>query len=437
MGRSKFVRLSRCNDVASIERSFRDDAGRALATLAKMLGDIEAAEDAIQDAYLVALERWPREGHPKHASAWILTTARHRAIDKLRRERRGREKAERLAALEFGAPPRDPFAEDREMNVIPDDRLGLMFACCHPGLGVEARIALTLRTLGGLSTEEIAEAFLVPSATIAQRLVRVKRKIRDAAIPLDVPAPERLPERLADVCSVLYLIFNEGYLASAGDSLVRRDLCDEAIRLTRVLAHLMPQEPEVMGLLALMLYHHSRRDARSDSDGRLIPLAEQDRKLWDDTAIAEANAFMERAARHQFEGPYQLQAAIAAEHARARELGRVDWERIAELYAHLAAIAPSPIVDLNRAVALGFACGPLLGLAALDAIDARALETYHPAYVARADFLRRLGREAEARDAYAAALALTQNARERAFLEAKMLEAGASVTPRDDERDGR
>ena len=411
--------MPKCSD-AEIERSFRDDAGRALATLAKVLGDIDAAEDAVQEAYLIALERWPREGYPDRPSAWIFATAKNRAIDRLRRERRGREKLERLATLEVAPSPCDPFEEGEMMGSIPDDRLGLIFACCHPGLGVEARIALTLRTLGGLSTEEIAEAFLVPTATIAQRLVRVKRKIREAAIPFDVPPAERLPERLGDVCAVLYLIFNEGYLASTGERLVRRDLCEEAIRLTRVLAQLMPQEPEVMGLLALMLYHHSRREARSDAEGRLIPLTEQDRTQWDWMAIASANALLERAEAHRIEGPYQLQAAIAAEHANAPAADAVNWQKIAQLYARLATLTPSPVVDLNRAVALGFAYGPSFGLAALDAIDTGALESYHLAYVARADLLQRLGRNAEAREVYALAATLTQNRREQEFLEGKM-----------------
>lgn len=391
-----------------------------------MLGDIDAAEDAIQDAYLTALEDWPRAGAPRNPSAWIFTTAKHRAIDKLRRERRGREKAEALARMD-AASTGDDASEGDSMSAMPDDRLGLMFACCHPGLGVDARVALTLRTLGGLTTEEIADAFLVPSVTMAQRIVRVKKKIREAAIPFDVPPPARLPERLADVCAVLYLIFNQGYLASSGERLVRNDLCEEAIALTRMLAALMPQEPEVMGLLALMLFSHSRRDARV-RDGALIPLAEQDRSRWDAAGISEARALLNRAAAHRVDGPYQVQAAIAAEHAHAADAAGVDWEHVSALYARLALLAPSAVVDLNLAVAIGFARGPSAGLEALEAIGG-ALDGYHLSHVARADFLRRLDRFDEAHDAYARALARTQNAAERSFIEKKMVELAAHVLP--------
>jgi RNA polymerase sigma-70 factor (ECF subfamily) len=418
MDRSNFAPSLTCNQAGTIEQSFRDDAGRALATLARILGDIEAAEDAIQDAYLVALERWPREGTPENPTAWILATARNRAIDKLRRERRGREKIDLLARLDVASDTTDAS----EMTAVPDDRLGLIFACCHPGLAVDARVALTLRTLGGLTTEEIADAFLVPIATMGQRLVRAKRKIREAVIPLDVPPAERLPERLADVCAVLYLIFNEGYLASRGDSLVRTDLCEEGIRLARTLCRLMPQEPEIMGLLALMLYAHARRAARTSASGELVPLPKQDRTLWNNETIAEANALMDRAVRHRLAGSYQIEAAIAAEHTNARSAGDVDWNAIARLYGELSILAPSPVVDLNRAVAVSFAQGPEAGLRILDAIDPQSLESYHPAHIARADFLHRLKRTAEARESYVTALALTQNAAERAFIESKLKE---------------
>jgi RNA polymerase sigma-70 factor, ECF subfamily len=403
-----------------VARCFRDDAGRTVAALSRALGDIDLAEDALQDAYLAALERWPRDGFPAQAPAWIFTTARNRAVDRLRRERSGREKLRRLVALE-PAPRAAPVGESDAMDVIPDDRLSLIFACCHPALGLEARIALTLRTLAGLTVEEIADAFLVPHATMAQRLVRVKRKIRESAIPFDVPPAAQLPERLEDVCTVLYLIFNEGYAARAGDRLVRRELCDEAIRLSRVLNALMPQEPEVMGLLALMLYHDSRRDARTAADGSIITLGKQDRSVWDHAKIDDANALLARASLQRAAGPYQLQAAISFAHARAATADDVDWPAIAELYAHLERIAPSPVVALNRAVAIGFARGPQAGLGALDELRTDELAGYHFYHVARADALSRLGRTAEARTAYEAAIARTQNDAERSHLRAQML----------------
>jgi RNA polymerase sigma-70 factor (ECF subfamily) len=403
-----------------VARCFRDDAGRTVAALSRALGDIDLAEDALQDAYLAALERWPRDGFPAQASAWIFTTARNRAVDRLRRERSGREKLRRLVALE-PAQRVAPVGESDAMDVIPDDRLSLIFACCHPALGFEARIALTLRTLAGLTVEEIADAFLVPHATMAQRLVRVKRKIRESVIPFDVPPAAQLPERLEDVCTVLYLIFNEGYAARAGDRLVRRELCDEAIRLGRVLNALMPQEPEVMGLLALMLYHDSRRDARTAADGSLITLAKQDRSTWDRAKIDEANALRARASLQRAAGTYQLQAAIAFAHARAATADEVDWPAIAELYAHLERIAPSPVVALNHAVAVGFARGPQAGLGALDRLRTDELTDYHFYHVARADALSRLGRTAEARSAYEAAIERTQNDAERSHLRAQML----------------
>jgi RNA polymerase sigma-70 factor (ECF subfamily) len=396
-----------------VDRLFRRESGRAVATLIRAIGSFDLAEDAVQEAFANALERWPRDGVPDNPGAWITTTARNRAIDRLRRDRVGREKsegAEQLRALET--------LDADEMHDIPDERLRLIFTCCHPALAVESRVALTLRTVGGLSTREIARAFLAPEATIAQRLVRAKRKIRDAGIPYRVPPKDLLEERIGGVLTVLYLVFNEGYSATTG-TLVRVDLCDEAIWLTRVVDRLLPGEPEVGGLLALMLLQHSRRDARTDDRGEIVLLEDQDRARWDHDMIDEGVAELDRAIRGRRPGPYQLQAAIAALHARAPRPEDTDWPQIATLYARLAVADPSPVVELNRAVAVAMADGPAAGLSVLEPL-ALDLDHYHLFHAARADLLRRLDRSDEARDAYERALELVTNPAERRFLERRL-----------------
>jgi RNA polymerase sigma-70 factor (ECF subfamily) len=417
-----------------VDRLFREEQGRAVATLIRVTGDFDLAEEAVQDAFISALETWPSRGVPDNPGAWITTTARNRAIDRLRRRKRLVEKTEvlaREAAMETELEAIEPGPSEDAMH-IADDRLRLIFTCCHPALAMDARVALTLRTLGGLTTPEIARAFLVPEPTLAQRLVRAKRKIRDAGIPYRVPPAELLPERLDGVLRVLYLVFNEGYAASSGDALIRRELCAEAIRLARVVVSLLPDEPEARGLLALMLLHDARRDARVGPAGELVLLDDQDRAQWDAARIAEGQTLVERTLTERRPGPYQLQAAIAALHDEAATAADTDWPQIATLYVALQRMTPSPVVELNLAAAVAMADGPAVGLAMMDGIAASGeLETYPYLHSARADLLRRLERWSEAEAAYDRALALTTNAPERAFLERRRVEVHRRMSPVD------
>jgi len=404
---------------ARVAEAFRLEYARVVASVLRITRDIDAAEEIVQEAFAQALDRWPANGMPGRPGAWLLTTARRRALDRLRHARRVAARADALAyEAELGARDEGPDVTDPE--TIPDDRLRLIFTCCHPTLAADSRVALTLRLVGGLSTGEIARAFLVPEPTIAQRVVRAKRTISDRGLPYEVPQGAELPARLPAVLAVVYLIFNEGYAAHTGDALVRHDLCEEALRLGAMLAELMPGEAEVLGLLALMELQASRAATRTDADGNLVLLAEQDRCRWHHVRIGHALACLGRAAPMERAGPYQLQAAIAACHARATSWDRTDWPQIVRHYQALSEVAPSPVVELNRAVAIGLAEGPAAGLAALDVIDATALRGYHLLPSARADFLRRLGRWGEAAAEYRRALGLADNTRERRFLAARL-----------------
>jgi RNA polymerase sigma-70 factor (ECF subfamily) len=405
---------------AAIARAFRDERAIVLATLIRQAGDFQLAEDAVQDAFEAAVTQWRRDGVPANPGAWITTAARRRAIDRLRRDRSVAERAERLADLtRLDAQHEEPPMEDE--STIVDDRLRLIFTCCHPALEMPARVALTLRALGGMTTGEIARAFLVAEPTMGKRIVRAKRKIADAHIPYRVPPDEELPDRLSGVLRVVYLIFNEGYAAAEGDRLVRGELCDEAIRLGELLCLLMPDDAEVWGLSALMLLHDARRHARVDPSGRFVALDAQDRSLWDQDRIREGLARLERALRLRRPGEYQLQAAISALQIQAPDAEATDWAQIAELYGALAALNPSPVIELNRAVAVGLASGPAAGLALLEPLlGEQALERYQPLHAAHAELLSRAGDAAGAARAYERAIALSANAVERAELERRL-----------------
>jgi RNA polymerase sigma-70 factor, ECF subfamily len=411
---------------AAVDAAFRAEWGRIVAHVIRVAGDWDLAEECAQDAFARALERWPRDGVPTNLAAWLMTTARHRALDRLRRAAVGAAKARENALAAPDGSDADQDGDDD--SGIGDDRLRLIFTCCHPALPIEAQVALTLRTLAGLTTAEIARAFLVPYETMAKRLARAKRKIRDAAIPYRIPTADRLPERIAAVLAVLYGLFNEGYSASAGADLVRQNLCAEAIRLARLLTELMPEEPEALGLLSLMLFHDARRPGRIDAAGDLVPLEDQDRSRWDRAVIVEACAILEAAMRFGRPGPYQTQAAIAACHACAPTAAATDWVEIARLYDRLQEMVPTPVVALNRAVAVAMADGPAAGLRLVAQLDASgSLAGYYLVPATRADLLRRLGRRDQAAVAYREALALAPTDAERRYLAKRLLEIASAT----------
>jgi RNA polymerase sigma-70 factor (ECF subfamily) len=406
----------------AVETVYRQEWSRIIGALVRVTRSLEVAEDAVQEAFAIAVQAWPATGIPDRPAAWITTTARRRAIDRLRSASVAQKTAVRVAALQTLEALDET---DLDFGAVPDDQLRLVFLCCHPSLSLEAQVALTLRSVAGLSTASIARAFLVPETTMAQRLVRAKRKVEAAGIPFTLPKPDQLPDRLDAVLTVVYLVFNEGYSATSGDALVRRELCAEAIRLSRLLHALLPDEPEVEALLALMLLHHSRRDTRIDAAGMLAPLEEQDRGAWDREAIAEGVALVESALRRGKPGPLQVQASIAALHAEAPTMGDTDWSQIAALYDVLDTRWPSPVVALNRAVAVGMSEGPEAGLAMLDALGSE-LDGYHLSHAARADLLRRADRRDEAATEYEQAVTLAGTVPERAYLERRLREVRGS-----------